>query len=111
VIATLDELDERALVSILTDPRNALTKQYQKLFEFEDVRLRFTDGALQAMARQALARKSGARGLRAIMETIMLELMYDVPSREDVEEVVVSEEVVEQGAEPILALKREAESA
>jgi ATP-dependent Clp protease ATP-binding subunit ClpX len=111
VIATLDELDERALVSILTDPRNALTKQYQKLFEFEDVRLRFTDGALQAMARQALVRKSGARGLRAIMETIMLELMYDVPSREDVEEVVVSEEVVEQGAEPILALKREAESA
>jgi len=111
VIATLDELDERALVSILTDPRNALTKQYQKLFEFEDVRLRFTDGALQAMARQALARKSGARGLRAIMETIMLELMYDVPSRDDVEEVVVSEEVVEQGAEPILALKREAESA
>ena len=111
VIATLDELDERALVSILTEPRNALTKQYQKLFEFEDVRLRFTEGALQAMARQALARKSGARGLRAIMETIMLELMYDVPSREDVEEVVVSEEVVEQGAEPILALKREAESA
>ncbi|MEB2343420.1 MAG: ATP-dependent Clp protease ATP-binding subunit ClpX [Deltaproteobacteria bacterium] len=111
VIATLEELDERALVSILTDPRNALTKQYQKLFEFEEVRLRFTDGALQAMARQALARKSGARGLRAIMETIMLELMYDVPSREDVEEVVVSEEVVEQGAEPILALKREAESA
>jgi len=111
VIATLDELDERALVSILTDPRNALTKQYQKLFEFEDVRLRFTEGSLQAMARQALARKSGARGLRAIMETIMLELMYDVPSRDDVEEVVVSEEVVEQGAEPILALKREAESA
>ena len=111
VIATLDELDERALVSILTEPRNALTKQYQKLFEFEEVRLRFTEGALQAMARQALARKSGARGLRAIMETIMLELMYDVPSREDVEEVVVSEEVVEQGAEPILALKREAESA
>jgi len=111
VIATLDELDERALVSILTDPRNALTKQYQKLFEFEDVRLRFTDGALQAMARQALARKSGARGLRAIMETIMLELMYDVPSRDDVEEVVVSEEVVEQGAEPLLVYKREAESA
>ena len=111
VIATLEELDERALVTILTEPRNALIKQYQKLFEFENVRLRFTDGALQAMARQALVRKSGARGLRAIMETIMLDLMYDVPSREDVEEVVVSEEVVEQGAEPILALKREAESA
>jgi ATP-dependent Clp protease ATP-binding subunit ClpX len=111
VIATLEELDERALVSILTEPRNALVKQYQKLFEFEEVRLRFTDGALGAMARQALARKSGARGLRAILETIMLELMYDIPSRDDVEEVIVSEEVVEQGAEPLLVLKHEAESA
>jgi len=111
VIATLEELDERALVSILTEPRNALVKQYQKLFEFEDVRLRFSDGALQAMARQALARKSGARGLRAILESIMLELMYDIPSRDDVEECVVSEEVVEQGAEPLLVLKHEAESA
>ncbi len=73
VIATLEELDERALVSILTEPRNALVKQYQKLFEFEEVRLRFTDGALGAMARQALVRKSGARGLRAILETIMLD--------------------------------------
>src|SRR5678816_244858 len=86
VIATLEELDERALVSILTEPRNALVKQYQKLFEFEEVRLRFTEGALGAMARQALARKSGARGLRSILETIMLELMYDIPSRDDVEE-------------------------
>jgi ATP-dependent Clp protease ATP-binding subunit ClpX len=111
VIATLEELDERALVSILTEPRNALVKQYQKLFEFEEVRLRFMDGALEAMARQALARKSGARGLRAIMESIMLELMYDIPSRDDVEEVVVSEEVVEQGADPLLVLKHEAESA
>jgi ATP-dependent Clp protease ATP-binding subunit ClpX len=111
VIATLEELDERALISILTEPRNALVKQYQKLFEFEEVRLRFTDGALGAMARQALVRKSGARGLRAILETIMLDMMYDIPSREDVEEVVVSEEVVEQSAEPLLVLKHEAESA
>jgi ATP-dependent Clp protease ATP-binding subunit ClpX len=111
VIATLEELDERALISILTEPRNALVKQYQKLFEFEEVRLRFTDGALGAMARQALNRKSGARGLRAILETIMLEMMYDIPSREDVEEVIVSEEVVEQSAEPLLVLKHEAESA
>jgi len=111
VIATLEELDERALVSILTEPRNALVKQYQKLFEFEEVRLRFTDGALGAMARQALTRKSGARGLRSILETIMLELMYDIPSRDDVEEVIVSEEVVEQGADPLLVLKHEAESA
>ena len=79
--------------------------------EFEEVRLRFTDGALGAMARQALVRKSGARGLRAILETIMLDMMYDIPSREDVEEVVVSEEVVEQSAEPLLVLKHEAESA
>jgi len=111
VIATLEELDELALVSILTEPRNALVKQYQKLFEFEEVRLRFTEGALAAMARQALSRKSGARGLRSILETIMLELMYDIPSRDDVEEVIVSEEVVEQGADPLLVLKHEAESA
>jgi ATP-dependent Clp protease ATP-binding subunit ClpX len=111
VIATLDELDEGALVEILTEPRNALIKQYQKLLEFEDVRLRFTEGALEAMARQALARKSGARGLRAILESIMLELMYDIPSRDDVEECVVNEEVVEQGAAPLLVLKQEAESA
>jgi ATP-dependent Clp protease ATP-binding subunit ClpX len=111
VIATLDELDETALISILTEPKNALVKQYQKLFEFEDVRLRFTDGALRAVSRQALARKAGARGLRAILENAMLDLMYDVPSRDDIEEVVVSEEVIEQGATPLLVYKREAESA
>jgi ATP-dependent Clp protease ATP-binding subunit ClpX len=111
VIATLDELDDSALVNILTGPKNALTKQYQKLFELEDVRLRFTDGALRAVARQALARKSGARGLRAILESAMLEVMYDIPSRDDVVECVVNEEVIEQGAEPLLVYKREAESA
>ena len=99
VIATLDELDEDALVDILTEPKNALVKQYQKLFEFEDVRLRFTDGALRAVARQALTRKSGARGLRAILENVMLDLMYDIPSRDDVEECVISEEVIEQGSQ------------
>jgi ATP-dependent Clp protease ATP-binding subunit ClpX len=111
VIATLNELDERALVDILTEPKNALVKQYQKLFEFEDVRLRFSDGALRAVARQALARKSGARGLRSILENVMLELMYDLPSRDDVEECVINEEVIEQGAKPLLVLKQEAESA
>jgi ATP-dependent Clp protease ATP-binding subunit ClpX len=111
VIATLEELDEAALVSILTEPKNALTKQYQKLFEFEDVRLRFTDGALRSVARQALARKAGARGLRSILETAMLELMYDLPSRDDVEECVINEEVIEQGNEPMLVFKQEAESA
>jgi ATP-dependent Clp protease ATP-binding subunit ClpX len=111
VVATLDELDEGALVDILTRPKNALVKQYQKLFEFDDVRLRFTDGALGAVARQALARKSGARGLRAILEHVMLDLMYEIPSRDDVEECVVNEEVIEQGSEPLVVYKREAESA
>jgi len=111
VVATLTELDEDALVNILTAPKNALVKQYQKLFEFEDVRLRFSDGALRAVARQALARKSGARGLRSILETVMLDLMYDIPSRDDVEECVINEEVIEQGSNPLLVLKQEAESA
>jgi ATP-dependent Clp protease ATP-binding subunit ClpX len=110
VIATLDLLDEEAMVDILTKPKNALMKQYQKLFEFESVRLRFSEGSLRAIARQAHARKSGARGLRSILETVMLELMYDIPSRDDVEEVVVSEEVIEQGAQPLLVLKREAKA-
>jgi ATP-dependent Clp protease ATP-binding subunit ClpX len=111
VVATLDELNEEALIEILTKPKNALTKQYQKLFELEDVRLRFTETALRAVARQALKRKSGARGLRAILEHTMLELMYDIPSRDDIEECVVSEEVIEGGQTPLLVYKREAESA
>jgi ATP-dependent Clp protease ATP-binding subunit ClpX len=111
VVATLEELDDTALVDILTRPKNALVKQYQKLFEFEDVRLRFSDGALRAVARQALKRKSGARGLRSILEGVMLDLMYEIPSRDDVEECVIGEEVIEQGAEPLVVYKREAESA
>jgi ATP-dependent Clp protease ATP-binding subunit ClpX len=111
VIATLEELNEAALVDILTKPKNALMKQFQKLFEFEDVRLRFTDGALAAVARQALTRKSGARGLRSILEAVMLDLMYEIPSRDDVEECVINQEVIEQGAAPLLVYKREAESA
>ena len=111
VVATLEELNEEALIAILTKPKNALVKQYEKLFEFEDVSLKFTDGALGAVARKALSQKSGARGLRAILENAMLDLMYELPSRDDVEECVVGEEVIEQGAEPVLGLKREAESA
>jgi len=111
VVATLEELDEDALIAILTQPKNALTKQYAKLFEFEDVALSFTEGALTAVARKALVQKAGARGLRAILENAMLNLMYELPSRDDVEECVVGEEVIEQGAEPVLGLKREAESA
>ncbi|MBW2665850.1 MAG: ATP-dependent Clp protease ATP-binding subunit ClpX [Deltaproteobacteria bacterium] len=111
VIATLSELDEEALIQILTQPKNALIKQYQKLFEFENVRLHFTSGALSAVARQALKRKSGARGLRSILENVMLDLMYEIPSRDDVDECVINEEVIEQGANPLLVLKQEAESA
>jgi ATP-dependent Clp protease ATP-binding subunit ClpX len=111
VVATLDELHEEALIDILTQPKNALIKQYQKLFEFEDVRLRFSDGALRAVARQALQRKSGARGLRSILEAVMLDLMYEIPSRDDVEECVINEEVIEQSNEPLMVLKQEAESA
>jgi len=95
----------------LTKPKNALVKQYQKLFEFEDVHLRFTDGALRSVAREALSQKSGARGLRAILENAMLDLMYELPSRDDVDECVVNEEVIEQGAEPLFVYKQEAESA
>jgi ATP-dependent Clp protease ATP-binding subunit ClpX len=102
VIATLEDLDEPALVRILREPKNALTKQYAKLFEMENVRLKFTEGALEAIAREALARKSGARGLRAIMESIMLDVMYDVPSHPEIEEVVVSQEVVENKEQPIV---------
>ena len=111
VVATLEELDVEALIAILTQPKNALVKQYEKLFEFENVALRFTEGALGAIARKAVKQKSGARGLRSILESAMLELMYELPSRDDVEECVVGEEVIEQGAEPVLGLKRKAESA
>jgi ATP-dependent Clp protease ATP-binding subunit ClpX len=102
VIATLEDLDEASLVRILKEPKNALTKQYTKLFEMESVRLKFTDGALGAIAREALTRKSGARGLRAIMEGIMLDVMYDVPSHPEIEEVVISQEVVEHKEKPIV---------
>ncbi len=83
---------------ILREPKNALTRQYQKLFEMEGVHLRFTDGALAAIAREALKRKSGARGLRAIMENIMLDVMYEIPSQPNIKEVLISEEVVTQAA-------------
>jgi ATP-dependent Clp protease ATP-binding subunit ClpX len=102
VIATLHELDEAALVRILKEPKNALTKQFQKLFEIEGVNLRMTDSALTAIAAEALKRKSGARGLRAIMEKCMLDIMYDIPSIENVKECVIGEDVVLQNEDPIL---------
>jgi ATP-dependent Clp protease ATP-binding subunit ClpX len=111
VIATLQELDETALVRILREPKNALTRQYQKLFEMEGVHLRFTDGALGAIAREALKRKSGARGLRAIMENIMLDVMYDIPCQPNIKEVLISEEVVTNREQPIVLYQKTAETA
>ena len=102
VVATLDELNEATLIRILSEPKNALIKQFKKLFELEGVNLRFTDSALAAVAKEAVKRKSGARGLRAILETSMLEIMYDIPSVEDVKECVISEDVVLNREEPIL---------
>jgi ATP-dependent Clp protease ATP-binding subunit ClpX len=102
VIATLDELSADSLIRILTEPKNALLKQYQKLFEMEDVHLRLTDSALKAIAHEAINRKSGARGLRAIMESCMLEIMYEIPSMENVKECVIGEEVIFRKEKPIL---------
>jgi ATP-dependent Clp protease ATP-binding subunit ClpX len=111
VIATLGELDEAALVEILTKPKNALLKQYQKLFDFEKVKLKFTQGALVAIAQEALKRKSGARGLRAILEHTMLDVMYEIPSQPNVREVVVNEEVFTKKEQPLLVYEKKAESA
>ena len=102
VIATLDDLDEAALVKILTEPKNALIKQYQRLFDMENIGLTFTDDALHQVARRAITRKTGARGLRSILEGILLETMFDLPTMQGVEEVVVNSEVVEGRAQPLL---------
>ncbi|MBM4242355.1 MAG: ATP-dependent Clp protease ATP-binding subunit ClpX [Deltaproteobacteria bacterium] len=111
MIATLEELDEAALVRILREPKNALTRQYSKLFEMENVHLKFTDGALTAIAREALKRKSGARGLRAIMENVMLDIMYDIPSQPNIKEVLISEEVITSREQPIILYQKAAETA
>ena len=111
VIATLDDLDEAALISILREPKNALIKQYQKLFEFEKVKLRFTEGALTAIAKEALKRKSGARGLRAILESIMLEIMYELPSQSNIKECIISEETILNKEKPIVLYEKKVESA
>jgi ATP-dependent Clp protease ATP-binding subunit ClpX len=102
VVATLHDLDEESLVRILTEPKNALVKQYQKFFEFESTVLKFTDGALVAVANEAITRKSGARGLRAILEDAMLDIMYDLPSQPNVRECIANEDVVLNGADPII---------
>jgi ATP-dependent Clp protease ATP-binding subunit ClpX len=111
VAATLDELSEDALVDILTKPKNALMKQYQKLFEFENVKLKFTDGAIRAIARQAIKRKSGARGLRSILENVMLDVMYEIPSQSNIKECIISEEVIFNKESPIILYEKEAEVA
>lgn len=102
VMATVEDLDEDALVRILTEPRNALTKQYAKMFEMDNVSLVFTPDSLSAIAEQALKRKTGARGLRAIMEEVLLNTMYDLPSRDDIEQVLIDRDVVEKKVNPTL---------
>jgi ATP-dependent Clp protease ATP-binding subunit ClpX len=111
VIATLHELNEEALVDILTRPKNALVKQYQRLFDMDGVKLSFTPGALRGVANEALERRAGARGLRAIMEHAMLDIMYEVPSRADIKEIVVNEEVIVKGEQPLIVYAKEADSA
>lgn len=111
IVATLAELDEEALVDILTKPRNALVKQYQKLFEFEKVNLKFTDPALKAIAKESIRRKSGARGLRSILENVMLDIMYDIPSQSSIREVVVNEDCFTKNEQPLVVYEKKAESA
>lgn len=108
IIVTLEALDEDALVRVLTEPRNALVKQYEKLFQMDDVQLEFTDDAVRAIAREALARKTGARGLRAILETLLLDVMYETPSREDVYKCVITGATVEKKEAPLLLTQGQA---
>src|SRR5690606_27681990 len=100
-----------ALIDILSTPKNSLVKQFQKLFEMDGVKSTFTTGALQAIARKALARESGARGLRAIMEESMLEIMYEIPSKSGVKEIVVNEDVVNKSERPLVVYEKEKELA
>ncbi|MEW6429185.1 MAG: ATP-dependent Clp protease ATP-binding subunit ClpX [Thermodesulfobacteriota bacterium] len=105
VIATMEELEENDLIRVLREPKNALTKQYETLFEYDSIRLRFTEGALQAIAAQALKRKSGARGLRSVIERAMLDIMYELPSESNVTECVISEQVILHGDPPVILYK------
>ena len=111
VIATLNELDKDELIRILTEPKDAIIKQYKKMFDLENVRLKFTDGALRATAKLSVERKSGARGLRSILENTMLDIMYDIPSRRDVRECVISEDAVLNKEKPIFIFEKKTETA
>jgi ATP-dependent Clp protease ATP-binding subunit ClpX len=108
-IAVLGPLDEEALIDILTRPKNAIAKQYQRLFSFEGVELKFTEKALRAVAKMALKRKTGARGLRGVIETAMLDIMYDIPSKNNVKEVIIDDNVINDGAQPMLVYKSDEE--
>jgi len=105
VVVTLDALDEDALTRILTEPKSAITKQYEKLFELDQVKLEFTEGAVRAVAKEAMARETGARGLRAILENVMMELMYEIPSDDNIESCTITEETVTEGAKPIIVYR------
>jgi ATP-dependent Clp protease ATP-binding subunit ClpX len=111
VLATLEDLDEAALKTILTEPKNALVKQYQRLFEMEDTELTFTDEAVSLIARKAIDRKTGARGLRSIMEGILLETMYELPGLEGVEQIVIGPEAVESKSRPLFIYSEREEEA
>ena len=111
VVATLEELDEIALVDILTKPRNALAKQYRKLLEMDGVQLKFTEGALRAVAKEAIRHKSGARGLRAILENSMLNVMYEVPSHKNIREIVLNEDCILKKEAPLIVYEKQAETA
>ena len=102
VIATLEDLDEESLIKILTEPKNALTKQYQSLFKMEKVDLEFRKDALKSIAKLAISRKTGARGLRSILETILMDTMFELPSLDNLQEVIISPETVESGKLPIM---------
>ena len=105
------ELDEEALVQILTRPKNALVRQYQRLFEFENVKLEFTEGALHGISRQAIERKAGARGLRSILEQIMLDVMYEIPSQNNIKKCIITDDVVAGKVPPEVVLGKKAELA
>jgi len=107
VVATLNELDTTALMKVLSEPKNALTKQFQKLFEFENVKLKFTENAIRAIAEKAIAHKTGARGLRSVLEEHMLDIMFDLPSRDDIGEVVINEQVIKNSEEPLLVYHKQ----
>ncbi len=111
IIATLNELDESALIKILIEPKNSLIKQYQKLLSFDNVTLNFTNKALSAISREAIKRKTGARGLKAIIEDIMLDVMFDIPSQSDIKECLITDEVIAKKEKPILIYKKHVETA